>query len=326
MSAQINLFNPALGKKKLAFSALEMSQMLGIVLLGVLAITWYLNYQASQLESQVAVSQEQFKLAQGQLSKVTAEYTPRSKNKQLESDIAALEIQVRALEKVADLLKRGDFGNAKGYSAYLTAFARQSQEGLWLTDVGVSASGKELSLSGRTLQADLVPKYVQRLAAEPVLRGKSFGSLDMQRLGDGATPNGSNGSNGNGNNGSANGSNNTAGNTGAVSATSQPGLSRAQSDAASQALLAQAGKLGAALGQSGLNQFIAPLLKTTGVAGSSLPGVPASGQSAPPANGPVRPAPGTSGAPGVRGPGATSSGSAVIEFHLSARGAEGEHK
>lgn len=322
MSAQINLFNPALGKQKLAFSALEMSQMLGIVLLGVLAITWYLNFQASQLESQVAVSQEQFKLAQGQLSRVTADYAPRSKNKQLETDIAALEIQVRALEKVADLLKRGDFGNARGYSAYLTAFARQSQEGLWLTNVGVSASGKELSLSGRTLQADLVPKYVQRLAAEPVLRGKSFGSLDMQRLGDPATP-GSNSGNSSGSNGNANGSNNTAG---TVPANTQPGLGQAQPDAASQALLAQAGKLGAVLGQSGLNQFIAPLLKTAGVAGSAVPGLPASGQSAPPANGPVRPAPGTAGAPGVRGPGTTSSGSAVIEFHLSARGAEGERK
>lgn len=322
MSAQINLFNPALGKQKLAFSALDMSQMLGIVLLGVLIITWYLNYQASQLESQVAVSQEQFRQAQSQLAKVTAEYAPRSKNKQLETDITTLEAQVRALEKVSDLLGRGDFGNAKGYSAYLTAFARQSQEGLWLTNVGVSASGKELSLSGRTLQADLVPKYVQRLAAEPVLRGKSFGSLEMRRLGDGTTANGSN--NG-GNNSNPGGNNNAAvaGSNGVGAGTSQPGVSAARPDAASQALLAQAGKLGTTLGQGGLNQFIAPLLKTAGVAGSGVPERPASGQTVAPASAQMRPAPGASG---VRGPGTTSSGSAIIEFHLSARGAEGERK
>jgi hypothetical protein len=338
MSAQqINLFNPLLSKKKLAFSALEMSQMLGLVVLGVIAITWYLSFQVSLLEKQLATSKEQLKVAQAQLGKVAAEYVPRAKNKQLETDIAATEAQVKALEKVADLLKRGDFGNAHGYSSYLKAFARESIDGLWLTNVAIGAAGNDISLTGRTLQPALVPQYVQRLASETALQGKSFSALDMQRLSTeaAATP----GSTG-GTNTSANTSTNTAAvNTAAAAngaaalaaaagASAQPGNGTSAQDAA--ALLGQINKLGA----PGLTPLVGQLLKTSGLDANGalakpVPGVatlPPAGNNAGNSTGSTGSSNSSSNSSSKLPGNANAANSGVIEFTLSTHAGPQEHK
>ena len=313
MSAQINLFNPLLGKQKHVFSAKEMTQMLGLVLLGVAVITWYLDRQATQLEKQLASSKEQLNVAQGQLAKVTSEFVPRNKNKQLETEIVGIEAQVRALEKVTDLLKQGDFGNASGYSSYLRAFARQSVDGLWLTKVSVSAGGNELGLTGRALQAELVPRYVQRLAGEPVLHGKSFSSLEMQRLADsGSKP-------------AVIGSGAVA--SGAVASGARPAPAALPPAALVQQTIAgeanQMALLNKLAANPALSQLV-PLLKmpspaagtggTAGAAAALAPG--AAGASAAPAVPAVRPDLNA----------AASANSAVIEFSLSAHGSARERK
>lgn len=84
-----------------------------------------------------------------------------------------------------DTLKSGAVGNTSGYSQYLRAFARQTVQGLWLTGFSIQGDAAYLSLSGGVLNPELLPAYVQRLGKEPVMQGKSFGSLQMQRNEDG---------------------------------------------------------------------------------------------------------------------------------------------
>jgi hypothetical protein len=184
VSGQINLYNPALGKKKLTWSALFMIKTVGVVGLGLLGFTVYLHQRTAKMEIQLAGSQTQLAAAQTNLAKMNAELLPRVTNKQLESEIAQAEVELREMDQVSLLIKKGNFGSANGYSTFLQAFARQSLDGLWLTHLSVAENGKEIGLRGRALQADMVPQYIQRLSQESALKGKSFARLEIDLLDD----------------------------------------------------------------------------------------------------------------------------------------------
>jgi hypothetical protein len=53
--------------------------------------------------------------------------------------------------------------------------------GMWLTGVSIVGAGNEIGVQGRALDAQLVPQFITRLAQEPVLRGKTFAELRIER-------------------------------------------------------------------------------------------------------------------------------------------------
>lgn len=180
MSQQINLFNPIFLKQKKYFSAVAMAQALGVLLLGSMLLVGYASMQASALNLRLAGSANDLMVVQGQLAKVSADYGPRKKSKALEDEIQKAETDVKALQTVFDILKKGEFGNTSGYSEYLRAFSRQSFDGVWLTGLSIVGAGNEIVIQGRALKSESVPLYISRLKHEPVMQGKSFASLEMQ--------------------------------------------------------------------------------------------------------------------------------------------------
>lgn len=181
MSQQINLFNPILLRQKKYFSAATMVQALALVLLGALLVALYVNYRSSGLQIEADKTSAQLRLAQVQQVRVTAEFGARAPNQALATELQKTSAEVKTLQQLFDLLQTGEIGNTKGYSEYLQAFARQISDGLWLTGLMIQGAGNEIALHGRTLQPDLVPAYINRLAREPVMQGKSFSTLEMQQ-------------------------------------------------------------------------------------------------------------------------------------------------
>ena len=180
MSQQINLFNPIFLKQEKLFSAVTMAQALGLILLGLAALTVYSHYQSSSLNIQAVANTTQLALAQAQLAKVNADFGSRQKSKLIEDDIQKTEAETKSLQQVFDILQKGEFGNTKGYAEYLRAFSRQIIGGVWLTGFSIYGAGSEIGLQGRALQPELVPAYISRLKHEPVMQGKSFATLEMQ--------------------------------------------------------------------------------------------------------------------------------------------------
>lgn len=180
MSRQVNLLNPTLARRKLAFSALAMAQGLGVVMLG-LAVTYVaVAYRGAQLERQSTALTERLKTEQARLEKITRELAPRQKNKLLEDEVKQLGAELAAREEVlATLRGSGAIGDTKGYSAYMRGFARQIVDGLWLTEFSIGAAGKEIAIGGRALEAELVPNYLKRLKREEVMQGRTFDRLEM---------------------------------------------------------------------------------------------------------------------------------------------------
>ncbi len=181
MSQQINLFNPLLLKQRKYFSAITMMQALGLILLGCLGIAIYTNYQVSSLTKAAAATTARLGESQAQLAQVNAAYAARQKNKSLEADIQKAEMDAKSLQQIMDILHKGEFGNKTGYAEYMRAFSRQILDGVWLTGFNIYGAGSEIGIQGRALQPELVPTYLTHLKREPVMQGKSFAVLEMQR-------------------------------------------------------------------------------------------------------------------------------------------------
>jgi Tfp pilus assembly protein PilN len=180
VSQQINLFNPIFLKQKKYFSTVAMAEGLGLLVLGTVLVAAYAGYKATALRQQSEQSTVQLAHAQKQLANVASQYGTRPKNPALEQQVKKTENEIQSLRQVFDILQKGDIGNTKGYSGYMQAFARQIVDGVWLTGISLVGAGNEIGLQGRALQPELVPVYMSRLKREPLMQGKSFGTLEMQ--------------------------------------------------------------------------------------------------------------------------------------------------
>lgn len=180
MSGQINLFNPIFLKTKKVFSAIALLQAFGLILVGVIMMVMYAAYQSKELNKSADVVTAQLRGAEAQVAKLRAMAAPPGANVALENALAKLEADIKNRQKIATILQKSDFGNTKGFSAYMVAFARQIPNGVWLTGFDITGGGNEVALQGRSLKPELVPAYVSQLKLETIMQGKSFSALQMQ--------------------------------------------------------------------------------------------------------------------------------------------------
>lgn len=180
MSGQINLFNPIFLKTKKVFSAVAIFQAVGLVLLGAILMLMYAQFQSKELNKNADIVNAQLRTAEAQVAKLRAMAAPAVANAVLENTLAKLEADIKVRQKITAILQKSDFGNTKGYSAYMLAFARQVPNGVWLTGFNITDGGNEVALQGRSLKPELVPAYVSQLKRENIMQGKSFSALQMQ--------------------------------------------------------------------------------------------------------------------------------------------------
>ena len=181
MSQQINLFNPALLKRKDYFSAANLLILFAFSLC-VIAISFvYLRSQVAQARS--ASEQASLKLTSmtNQVNALREARAAKIQNPALAQELTLIEASLLRRHQIAQILQNSQFGNTHGYSTYLSAFARQVPTNLWLTGFTLEGAGYDLILHGRTLQAELVPLYVTQLKREPIMQGKTFSTLHMER-------------------------------------------------------------------------------------------------------------------------------------------------
>lgn len=182
MTQQINLFNPIFRKQKKYFSSVAMVQALAIICVAcsLLAIDAAIRMRA--LSKQAAATEALLAARQQRLTEVKVQFAPRQKSATLGADITAAQQELTMLQNATATVRRGGFGDTLGFSPYFRAFARQSLDGLWLTDLNIAAGGASINVQGNALQAPLVPQYMGRLAQEPVMKGKTFATLAIDTV------------------------------------------------------------------------------------------------------------------------------------------------
>ena len=180
MTQNINLLSSDFRKPRLLLSFATLAKCLGLALLALFAVQFFLQYQVGDLRAELRSVQDLIKEHRAQAEKLTGLAAGRKPDPQLEAEIAKLEAELKQAQDSMAALKGGAFGNQDGFSEYLRAFSRQSLEGLWLTGFTITGGG-ELELRGRVVRPDLVPSYLQRLNREEVLAGRSFARFEMSR-------------------------------------------------------------------------------------------------------------------------------------------------
>jgi Tfp pilus assembly protein PilN len=188
MAQQINLYNPIFLQQKKHFSAVTMLQALGLLVAGIVVFYGYAIYETRALTRVAEDSRRQLQTQSEQVAKLTREFSPQGRSKALQDELARAEAQLKQREDLIAMLGTGALGNTEGFARYLSALARQSLPGVWLTGFNVSGDEVELRLSGRVLYPDLVPAYVRALNKEEVMRGRRVAEMRLTAREERAAP------------------------------------------------------------------------------------------------------------------------------------------
>lgn len=178
MSQNINLFPPALRKRRQRLSFALAARIVGLAAAMLAAGAFYLDYAARELGAELRAVQGVLEAQRAELERLKAQAAARRPDPALEAEIVRLQAEAAQAREAMAALQSGALGAEQGFSEYLRAFSRQSLAGLWLTGFSISAGG-ELEIRGRVLRPELVPSYIQRLNREKVLAGRSFARLEM---------------------------------------------------------------------------------------------------------------------------------------------------
>lgn len=181
MSQQVNLYQPIFRKEEKKFSTVAMLQAIGIVAVGVVVMYAFTWWQIGALKSELKQVERSHATASKRLADATAKFSMAGTATSLDAEIARLERDLVAKQRIQEILRRGVFSNTHGFSDYFVSFARQSVPGVWLTGFDITGAAEQMTLAGRSTNPELVPRYMQKLATEKTLSGIVFNVFQMNR-------------------------------------------------------------------------------------------------------------------------------------------------
>jgi hypothetical protein len=178
---QINLYQASLRAPRQTLSLNQLARAASILLAVLVVISaaqwWWLKRNEQQLAS---AKQEQTQLSQA-IDRLSKQLAQSSNDSELKKTISAKENELQDKQYVLQALSGKHFGNTRGFADQFSGLARQHVKGVWLTGLYIHAGGEKLNLQGSTYEAQLVPRYLQRLAQEPSFQGIEFQTFLMQR-------------------------------------------------------------------------------------------------------------------------------------------------
>lgn len=179
MSQQINLYDPALERKRDWF-ALANLVAVGVLLALIVGGAGYLvRMEIPALAAQSAQGESQLKTMREQIALLGQQVAGRKPDPRIEQELGAARLLLDARGEVLATLKQRLGPDADAFAEYLRGFARQSVSGLWLTAFSFDAVGGGMEIRGRTIDPALIPEYIQRLNREPAFQGRAFSALKL---------------------------------------------------------------------------------------------------------------------------------------------------
>ena len=181
MNQQINLYQPIFRKQKKVFSAVTMLQICLFFIVVFAGLYSYELYRVGPFEEQRVKLDGDLRELTTQMEKLKKQQPAKAKSALLQKEIARVSNELEQRRRIQQILGTQAFGNDKGFSSYMEAFARQHVEGSWLTRIDIKQGGASMGLEGKTMSSEFVPIYLQQLAHEQVLAGSSFNTMELQR-------------------------------------------------------------------------------------------------------------------------------------------------
>lgn len=182
MSQQINLLNPALIRPR---DWVSLKNVAVIYMLAVAGMGWF--YTVTQSEADALQQQRNtvvvaYEAAQAELVQVSNEKSLTSSALAQEQELQQLMRKKEMQRQLLSSFKHVQQETGHHVLDYMQGFARQPLPGVWLVGFKLNAFEQTLSLTGRALQSEKVPQYLEQLAHEPVFQGHNFGGVTLKAM------------------------------------------------------------------------------------------------------------------------------------------------
>ncbi len=188
MRQEINLLGPARRSAQDLPTAMHAAAFVGVVLaIGLVSSLW-LDLRANGAEKRIVAATAAIDDLMLNLQERSQFLAQRNADSALVSRLRQLERETTDKGRVLDVLSGKTLGNTAGFSAHLAALGRRHPDGLWLRYLQISDGGRQMALRGRAVSADLVPRFIDALQAEPAFQGTAFEHFAMTRPQSGAGP------------------------------------------------------------------------------------------------------------------------------------------
>jgi hypothetical protein len=180
MTQHINLLQL---RRRPVGTALAALATVAVLLLCLLTYGLVLQSQSKDLRAQLGVSAQGLQETKMALAALRARASANSSNKAgpsaMQAEIDALKSQLLQRKKWGELAGNHSLGNPAGYLEHFQTLSGVSEEGLWLTSIFVSDSGKLVNLTGRALRNDSVLRYAEKLNQAFAPQGVQFNAIEM---------------------------------------------------------------------------------------------------------------------------------------------------
>jgi hypothetical protein len=178
MMQQVNLHQPVWRPPAMLTAKSAGISMASIVvaLLSMWGYAWW-QLHVTRREADLARSQSE---ARRQLEAVRMADLDALSPEELDRTITMLDAAVSVKQRAVQTLEV-DAARSADFAARLAALSRRHLEGVWLEQLTLGTTRDAMSLTGAALAPDLVPRYLQSLAADPALAGGEIDSFVIDR-------------------------------------------------------------------------------------------------------------------------------------------------
>lgn len=164
---------------KVPFSAATCLLIVGVLIVGLIAITLLEQSKRSDKQEQVAQLQKQQSALQTQLTELRAANKPIQESPELLQQAEQLKQQLAQQQRFGQLLARLAPQQQGLFSSMMTGLSEQALRGVWLSRIQTSDNGRRISLQGFTGHAELVPKYLKQLGKAAAYQGTRFDQFEL---------------------------------------------------------------------------------------------------------------------------------------------------
>jgi Tfp pilus assembly protein PilN len=181
MRQQINLYQPIFRRERKTLSAVTVAATLGVVVVALTGFSLYTARGVVRLETEVAQLTEQQEKQQAQMAKVGELFSRQARRSDVDARVKALKSTLSERTQALAVLQSGAAGQTSGFASRMEALARRHVNGLWIEGLAMSGTHSTMSISGGSVDADIVPVYLRSLSSEAVLSGTRFDDFVIER-------------------------------------------------------------------------------------------------------------------------------------------------
>lgn len=141
---------------------------------------WHvLRTQNQQLDARVKQFTTQLETEKAAVKVMRDALAQRTDPARIAAEIAALKSRAAEAQDLVERVRKGELGTLDGFSGHFLGLAKIGEPGIWLTGVKIHESGKNVSIEGRSLEAESVLRYANEVNRQVVPFGATVSNVEM---------------------------------------------------------------------------------------------------------------------------------------------------